>query len=85
VLDAPLGVIQVGAIALLATTLDVGLIAAGCLAYLVWLSALRLIAEALALAALVAAGLVYALTVALRLVAVPGDVIRGWRAPVPTT
>jgi hypothetical protein len=82
-LSAPLAVVQVVAIAALATTLDACLVATGYLAYLAWLCALLLGAVFVSVFALLGAGACHLLTVLLRLLAVPGDVIRGWRAPVP--
>jgi hypothetical protein len=70
------------AIAALAMTLDTCLVAIGYLAYLGWLSILWLAAELVALAGLAGAGLCHLLVVLLRLLATPGDAIRGARAPM---
>jgi hypothetical protein len=85
VLNALLGLFQAGALIGLASFLDAGLIAIASLVYLAALGLGRLGALLVILLALVAAGLTYVFGVLLRILAVPGDVLRARRPPVPTT
>jgi hypothetical protein len=53
--------------------------------YLAGLGLMVVGAAVVVLLALVAAGLTYVVSVLLRILAVPGDVLRSRRTPVPTT
>ena len=84
-LNALLGLFQAGALVGLAGFLDAGLIAVGHIVYLAGLALVVVGAAVVIVLALIAAGLTYVVSVLLRILAVPGDVLRSRRTPVPTT
>ena len=85
VLNALLGLFQAGALVGLATFLDAGLIAIGHIVYLAGLGLVVVLAAIVIVLALIAGGVTYLFSVILRILAVPGDVLRARRTPVPTT
>jgi hypothetical protein len=85
ILNGLLGLFQAGALVALASFLDAGLIAIGYILYLAGLGLVRVGAAIVIVLALIAAGATYVLSVVLRILAVPGDVLRARRTPVPTT